>query len=248
MVRAQTIGKKIGFLFAITAAVAVGGVTTALVSAAIPSGNGTIHGCYDDSGSLRVIDSAASCLNGETALNWSTGLLPVKPGDNLQATSLAYRDLKGANLSDTHLIGVDITGAKLNNVNLTNSRFQGVHGFRASMNNVDFTVTSFFESGQFQNSSFKNSDFHGMTLTNRIFSVSDFTGANFSGTTITGGGFPGSDFSGSDLSNASISLASFNGANMTTANVTNVAWDSVQCPDGTLSNDNGNTCEGHLTP
>jgi hypothetical protein len=47
---------------------ALGGVAYS----AIPDPMGVIHGCYMNTGrTLRVIDSAASCDAGETALNWS---------------------------------------------------------------------------------------------------------------------------------------------------------------------------------
>jgi hypothetical protein len=48
---------------------ALGGVAYS----AIPDPMGVIHGCYTNSGgrTLRVIDSAESCMGTETALNWS---------------------------------------------------------------------------------------------------------------------------------------------------------------------------------
>lgn len=49
--------------------VALGGVAYAT----IPDGNGVIHGCYDRSGSLKLIDTGAgqSCPKGYTALSWN---------------------------------------------------------------------------------------------------------------------------------------------------------------------------------
>ena len=58
-------------------------VTTALLTvaaivavASIPASDGTINGCYKNgNGALSVIDSAATCPNGTTPLNWNqTGL------------------------------------------------------------------------------------------------------------------------------------------------------------------------------
>lgn len=47
---------------------AVGGVAYA----SIPGPDGVIHGCYKNTdGSTRIIDSAASCPSGYTAVNWS---------------------------------------------------------------------------------------------------------------------------------------------------------------------------------
>lgn len=60
----------------------VGGTASAIVSAAIHDGSGTIHACYRTSGgllnskgSLRVIDTGNgdTCSNQETSLSWSQG-------------------------------------------------------------------------------------------------------------------------------------------------------------------------------
>jgi hypothetical protein len=57
------------FVLSVLALVAaLGGVAYS----AIPDPMGVIHGCYTNQGrTLRVIDSAESCLGSETALNWS---------------------------------------------------------------------------------------------------------------------------------------------------------------------------------
>lgn len=56
------------FMAAVLAVLVVAGVAYA----SIPDSSGVIHGCYQtNKGSLRVIDSSASCAVGETALNWS---------------------------------------------------------------------------------------------------------------------------------------------------------------------------------
>jgi hypothetical protein len=58
-------------LLGLVVAAGVFGVATA-VEASIPDAAGVIHGCYDNKGALRVIDSASStCKASETGLNWS---------------------------------------------------------------------------------------------------------------------------------------------------------------------------------
>ena len=43
-----------------------------IVHASIPDGGGVVHSCYqNNNGSLRVVDSPASCKNNETPLAWS---------------------------------------------------------------------------------------------------------------------------------------------------------------------------------
>jgi hypothetical protein len=56
----------------------VGGIAYASIPGPATVGTaGTIYGCYKTSdGKLSVIDSAASCPSGTTALNWPSGALP----------------------------------------------------------------------------------------------------------------------------------------------------------------------------
>ena len=73
-----SIRNKTGLLTAIVLAALVGGVTSAIVSAAIPDSGGQIHGCYRtgflSNGALRIIDSpSASCNFNETPISWSQG-------------------------------------------------------------------------------------------------------------------------------------------------------------------------------
>ncbi len=80
MIRIRNITHKLtkgsGLILAVTSAAVIGGATTAIVTAAIPSGNGTISACYDkNKGDLSVIDAEAgkTCSNKQNPLSWSTG-------------------------------------------------------------------------------------------------------------------------------------------------------------------------------
>lgn len=65
--------RRIAAVIAVLALVFVAGFGVA--QASIPGATGVINGCYKNSnGDLIVIDSAASCPTGYTALNWSQGL------------------------------------------------------------------------------------------------------------------------------------------------------------------------------
>ena len=50
------------------------------------------------------------------------------------------------------------------------------------------------------------------------------------------------DLSGVDLSGANLKGANLEGANLENANLTWVSWFRTTCPDGTNSNDSGDTC------
>lgn len=77
----KTLSSKAVFVLAVAGAAVVGGATTALVAAAIPSStDGKIYGCYRNNasltvpkGNLRVVDNEAgqTCTTQESPLNWS---------------------------------------------------------------------------------------------------------------------------------------------------------------------------------
>jgi len=62
---------KMAFLGAVILAAVVGGLTTAIVMAAIPDSNGQINACYKNQTKvLAVTDPAGNCATNETALSW----------------------------------------------------------------------------------------------------------------------------------------------------------------------------------
>ena len=76
--RIRRVTRRAGVVGAAMGAVGV----TAIATGAIPTGGGTINGCYEKAGSLRVIDTDAgqACTKNEKPLAWNvagpTGPLP----------------------------------------------------------------------------------------------------------------------------------------------------------------------------
>ena len=107
-----------------------------------------------------------------------------------------------------------------------------------------------------------NTNLAGFTLTDFILSEADLTGDNLSGAKLqrVDAHVPvghGTLFRAVNLTNANLTCASMYGVDFTDANLTganfhgtgvgNALWSNTTCPDGTNSDDHGNTCEGHLT-
>jgi hypothetical protein len=108
--------------------VALGGVTYA----AIPSGNGTISGCYSTAtGTLRVIDAAgdAECAAGEKAISWKTGEsigsddiadFQVRGVDlatgSVGRNKIAAGAVNGSKVADNSLTGADVLESSLGKV------------------------------------------------------------------------------------------------------------------------------------
>jgi uncharacterized protein YjbI with pentapeptide repeats len=235
---------KTMFLTAIALATMVGGISTAVVMAAIPDNSGVLHACYrnsagllDPKGSVRIIDDASeSCTGQETAITWDQ-----------------FNDAPGTRFGEM----LSLTGKPANEMNLSH----------LNLSNQDFTGTN-FDSSVLSYSDFTNSNFTNATLDSRPAQFANFTGATFTNANIdyefmmddsnfTNANMAGvtvrfsasnSNFSGTNLSNAVFNSAYLVGSNMSSANLSGATWTNTMCPDGTNSNSNGNTCIGHLTP
>ncbi len=73
------------------------------------------------------------------------------------------------------------------------------------------------------------------------------TDANLTGANITGANLTNAILTGADLTDADLASADLTGAvGMDSATLTGITWTNTICPDSTNSNDNGNTCVGHL--
>lgn len=104
-------------------------------------------------------------------------------------------------------------------------------------------------------------DFETADLSGLYLLFADLSGANLTDTNLLGTSLAGADLSNANLSGANLSGASLAGANLTGANLsgadltgalvaganlTDVVWNNTTCPDGTNSNNNGNTCVNNL--
>ena len=58
--------------------------------------------------------------------------------------------------------------------------------------------------------------------------------------------FSGMNFSNFDMSGADLSGSNLTGANLIGTNLQSVIWSNTICPDGSNSDDNGDTCENNL--
>jgi len=85
-----------------------------------------------------------------------------------------------------------------------------------------------------------------VSLSGASLSGADLSAANLSRANLTGVDLTGANLSGANLNRANLSGANLSGANLADANVNDVIWSGTICPDGTNSNNDGNTCLGHL--
>ena len=72
-------------------------------------------------------------------------------------------------------------------------------------------------------------------------------GADLSSTDLSGSNLRHADLEDADLSGADLSGADLTGANLTDADLDGVVWSKTTCPDGTVSDNVGGSCENHLS-
>lgn len=129
--------------------------------------------------------------------------------------------LTGKDLKKAYLDGVTSSNVNYSNADLKKSSLEG---FNSSVDN--FTGVSFVDAD----------------LSNGLSSnISNYTNADFTGVNLTNGSINGNNFTGANFTNANLTQSSF-----TNNTFTSVTWSNTTCADGTNSNNNGNTCIGHL--
>ncbi|MEK7571990.1 MAG: pentapeptide repeat-containing protein [Patescibacteria group bacterium] len=217
------------------------GILGAVIGTFVVSAHGgdtsKIHACIKttllNGPNIRIVDANTNCNNNETALDWNIQGVPGPsgppgptgvPGGSSSVTCSVCRgkDII-ARTQTTTLSGINLDFAILNNAQIFGEDFSSssfVHAILALVN----------------------------AGSNNISGAANFANTNLTDTNLFGANMHGVNFSGANLTRAYLRNTDLTGANMAGADLTDATWDNTFCPDGTNSNDNGNTCEGHLNP
>jgi uncharacterized protein YjbI with pentapeptide repeats len=152
----------------------------------------------------------------------------IGPGANLQGSSLV-----GANLAGAHLSGANLEGAYLLNATLTDADLSNAQMSEARLDGADLS----------------DSNLSGANLSGDNLDSANLSGANVSGDDLGYAFLTNADLSGADLSGSNLTGADLSGAtNLTDTAVAGVIWIGTTCPDGTNSDNDGDTCVNNLTP
>jgi uncharacterized protein YjbI with pentapeptide repeats len=180
-------------------------------------------------------------------------------GVNLSGADLSFADLSDSVIVDSNLSGADLRWSFLNNSNLSGTDFsyaqldEVIFGFDANITNVSFRGVNLGNVQFHRSISFDGVDFSDTIIGDNfdwspVFYNVNFSGADFTQSDISSGSF---DFVDLTYSNGLAWVsdgAYFENSDLTGA--TNAVpygsyWFNTICPDGSNSDDNGNTCEGH---
>lgn len=95
---------------------------------------------------------------------------------------------------------------------------------------------------------FENTNLTSTNLSNSELSDSFFINTNADEANFTNARIESANFDGANLNQVNFTNANLLNSDLSSATLTDVLWSNTTCPDGTNSNGNGNTCEGHLIP
>lgn len=246
------------------------GGDTNLIHACVKTSNGsiTIVGANDTCGSNETaLDWNIQGIQGPPGQGGSSGLVCIAcltvdilhrineadlTGVNFNDANLAHSILSNNDISGSSFVYAVLSGVDLTGVNATGVDFSHVNLYGATLSNADLsntifiaaTLNSSIHNAEADNANFSNSNMRGVDLRNSNLSGSIMTNVNLLQSYLVE-----ANFLNVDLTNANLTEANFTGAiNVDTTIRTGVIWSNTTCPDGTNSDDNGGTCEGHLTP
>jgi len=194
---------------------------------------------------------------------------------NLTGADLRYTYLTGANLYDANLTGADLTKAYLRyailyDANLTGATLNGAGLWYSDLRNADLsnaTISMFGNSvanltganlsnavllyailslSDLSNANLSNADLTWADLINANLSDADLSNANLSDADLTWANLSDADLTRANLSDADLTRANLSDADLSHADLSGTWWYDTICPDGTNSDDNGNTCANNL--
>ena len=205
---------------------------------------------------MRGADLSNSNMSGVT-LSYT-----VLTGANLSGANLSHANLKAAELRHADLNGVDLFGADLSGADLTGANMRTTY---MGGNSIDPMVmvpmtrainllgcpaalpTDWQCVGYF----YSHAQAYALVGPHADLTEADLLGVDLAGLTMTDvmlyeTNLSGANLTGTDLTASSFLSANLTGADLTGAILADTSWNNTICPDGTNSDNNGNTCENNL--
>jgi len=144
---------------------------------------------------------------------------------------------------DGDLAGVDLTGADLTNAGLDATDVSGTNFTDADLQGVSSAELSGTPSALPPDYTVIGGYLLGPDVT---LDGEELGGDNLSGVDLSGATLDRSVFTDANLTDANLTDADLIFATMTGATLTGVSWSNTICPDGTNSDNDGDTCTNNL--
>jgi uncharacterized protein YjbI with pentapeptide repeats len=215
-----------------------------------------LHGSTFNNSSLN------GAIFGSSNLSTTTFSNIIVHKTSFAGANLTYATFKdNINIGNTDVTNADfghsvwdgVTAQRANADALADLEFNGNNFSAAHIENSTFFQTN-FSNVDFRNTTILNSAFYG-NLSNTNLSALNLDGVAFWGVLIQAnlssvhfinsvvGNANNSNFTGTSFTNTYFAQTDFSNSNFTST-----TWSNTTCPDQTNSDNNGNTCIGHLVP
>lgn len=210
-----------------------------------------IYACVNKTnGEMRMVDSQTTCKNNEKSVKWSIQGPPGPQGPagdtgglneyfglpffcyNCYLAHLGDRFAE-KDFSYSQIVRSDFSGGDLHEV-----IFKQAYLWNNNFNDTNLSKADLSEMQQLPNFGFSR---------NNTFQRANLSQANFSNSIIHEFDFRSSDLDSASFVNATIRGTNFSGAkNLSTVNFSGATFENVTCPDGTNSDNNNSSCDGHF--
>lgn len=177
-----------------------------------------------------------------------SGVLMSTQGPRIPARKVNFTH---TNLTNGQIVGsFDFANSNFTDVDFSNSTWGGgdiINADFKNSNNIDFTNVS-FGGASFTDSDFDGLDFQGIAVNSTAFITSNLANTDFSDLTLSGTTITQSTATNANFTNVQFIDASLQYSDFSTVDLTGATWTNTVCPDATNSDNNGDTCIGHLVP
>ena len=202
---------------------------------------------------IETANNSIQALETDLASNYSSfGDHAILISAIISRADFSYVHFGDVQIEDSTFYRVNLSGVNLTSAHLINSVFSHLPVCPASLPN-DWLCITIFDSFTLDDSGFQligpaaegswhvgtQANLSGANLDGINFWYFDFSGVNFSNANLNN-----ADLRYSDLSNANLEGASFN-LDYGMGGSAGIIYSNTTCPDGTNSDDNGNTCRNN---
>ena len=190
---------------------------------------------YSSLGSYTVILTVTDNIG---LIGTSQTIIAVAPSGGFKGGNLSGVNYSGANLSNQNISSGNLQNTIFNNANLTDANFTSDNAQGASFGGANLTGAN-LTSGDFQDVTFTIAN-----LTDADLKGDNVQGSNMTKANLTGANLSGGDFQNINFTNANLTGATLDDSNLKGSTMTQVIYSNTICPNGTNSNNDGNTCTG----
>jgi len=217
-------------------------------------GGANLSGANLKNGTVTGADLGATDLSGATLTHVVSGGTTGTPASLPSEWTVVagylvgpYANLTGANLSGADLSSLDLykvilNDADLSGANLTDATVKGSHLQGTVL--ADATLTGVISGGKITGTPASLPP--DWTLVGTSIRYLAGPAADLANADLYGANVANTDLTDANLSDANLSFANLTGANLAGANLSGVIWSDTTCPDGTNSNNDGDTCVNNL--